>query len=66
MYSSTMYSSTYWFSKLKIIRYHNDIPTTNDFYQEMEASTTSKKRVIIGSSNIDRFYNVDDYPNFTP
>jgi hypothetical protein len=32
----------------------------------MEASTTSKKRVIIGSSNIDRFYKVDDYPNFTP
>jgi hypothetical protein len=32
----------------------------------MEVSTTSKKRVIIGSSNIDRFYKVDDYPNFTP
>ena len=34
--------------------------------QRMEASNTSKNRVIIGSSNIDRFYKVDEYPNFKP
>ena len=34
--------------------------------QMMEASNTSKNRVIIGSSNIDRFYKVDEYPNFKP